>query len=133
MLSIVSCSSADVTSRTISDYNGKWQLIKMSGSRINSETTGTKMQWQETYVFNEDGTFVKTRIADNETKTAVGTFKITKNGQETLFELTYKESNDIIGSCFGNLTENLFINPDNLLVSSWQMCDGPGLIYKKTK
>jgi hypothetical protein len=132
-LSVISCSSDNSHATVISDYNGKWQLVQMSGSFINSETTGSAMEWQESYVFNTDGTFVKTRVADSKTVTASGTFKITKADDRTQFELTYKENSPIIGSCLGNPSESLFINEDSLLVSSWQACDGPGLQYKKMK
>ena len=133
MLSLISCSNEDANSSLVSDYKGKWQLIEMSGSTINSVTTGSEMSWQESYVFNTNRTFVKTRIKDNTTTTASGTFSISKTSNETHFELTYSESSTLVGSCYGNLKEELFINSDNLLESTWQNCDGPGLVYQKKK
>ncbi|QOG01051.1 hypothetical protein [Flavobacterium sp. MDT1-60] len=47
--------------------------------------------------------------------------------------MTYKEDNDIIGSCFGGLSEDLYVNSDGLLTSTWRMFDGPGLFYKKMR
>lgn len=105
----------------------------MSGSIANSVTTGSEMDWQESYVFNANRTFVKTRIQDNITTTASGTFSISKTSNETHFELTYSKSSTLAGSCYGNLKEELFINSNNLLVSTWQNCDGPGLVYQKKK
>jgi hypothetical protein len=70
-LSLISCSSNDKSKASAgSDYYGKWTLVKISGNKINAETTGSKMEWQENYVFNTDGTFVKTRVADNTTTTS---------------------------------------------------------------
>ena len=133
MLSLISCSNEDTNPPLVLDYYGKWQLTEMSGSVINSVTTGPKMYWQEFYVFNTDGTFVKTRIKDNTTTTASGTFSVVKTSDETHLELTYSESSVLVGSCYGNLKEDLFINNNNLLVSTWQNCDGPGLVYQKKK
>ncbi|MEP6805826.1 MAG: hypothetical protein ABI892_14960 [Flavobacterium sp.] len=135
MLSLISCSSekndADSKATVLTDYYGKWTLIKMSGSFINSETTGSKMEWQETYVFNTDGTFTKTRVKNNITTVSSGTFVLTNIDNKTGFALTHKEKSSIIGNCHGDLSEFLSVNQDGLLQSSWQMCDGPGLIYKK--
>ncbi|EJL59210.1 hypothetical protein [Flavobacterium sp. CF136] len=133
MLSLISCSNEDANSSLVSDYKGKWQLIEMSGSTINSVTTGSEMSWQESYVFNTNRTFVKTRIKDNTTTTASGTFSVVTILDETHLELTYSESSTLVGSCYGNLKEDLFINNNNLLVSTWQNCDGPGLVYQKKK
>ena len=133
MLSLISCSNEDTNPPLVLDYYGKWQLTEMSGSVINSVTTGPKMYWQEFYVFNTDGTFVKTRIKDNTTTTALGTFSVVTILDETHLELTYSESSTLVGSCYGNLKEDLFINNNNLLVSTWQNCDGPGLVYQKKK
>jgi hypothetical protein len=131
-LSLISCSTNDKSKATaVSDYYGKWTLVKISGNQTNSETTGSKMEWQENYVFNTDGTFIKTRVRDNVTTTSTGTFVIEKKDNTVGFALTHKESSAIIGNCMGDLSEFLSINEDNLLQSSWQMCDGPGLIYKK--
>lgn len=131
MLSLISCSNEDANPPLVLDYYGKWQLTEMSGSVINSVTTGPEMDWQESYVFNTNRTFVKTRIKDNTTTTASGTFSISKTSNETHFELTYSKNSTLVGSCYGNLKEELLINNNNLLESTWQNCDGPGLVYQK--
>jgi len=46
-------------------------------------------------------------------------------------ELTYENDSEIIGSCYGNLKEELYFKANNSLSSTWQNCDGPGLEYKK--
>lgn len=132
MLSLISCSKDDTKTPAATDYYGKWTLVKMTTFRT-ANTIFDKLEWQESYVFNTNGTFVKTRIADNKTITASGTFKTTKSDKGTSFELTYKENSPIIGTCFGNLTESLSINQEGLLVSFWQACDGPGLVYQKAR
>ncbi|MGE6352903.1 hypothetical protein ACQKCJ_03380 [Flavobacterium sp. NPDC079362] len=132
MLIFISCSNEKAKSPMVSDYHGKWELIEVTGFRP-ANIIFDKLGWQESYVFNTDETFIKTRTKDNKTTTATGKFAVKKLDNETHFELTYEENNDIIGTCTGNLIEDLSINKEGLLVNSWQMCDGPGLIYKKSK
>ncbi|WP_428233115.1 hypothetical protein [Flavobacterium sp.] len=131
MLSLVSCSSDNVKSSSSveTEYYGKWTLVKITGNFVTNTTSN--MAWKETYIFNTDGTFSKTKTENNTTITAVGTFKITTPPNETLFELNYKESSSIVESCNGHQTENLHLNKDNTLASDWQNCDGWGLIFKK--
>nr|WP_294924565.1 hypothetical protein [uncultured Flavobacterium sp.] len=136
MLSLISCSndSDDSKSKVAIDYYGKWTLVKMSGSIPNSETTGSKMDWQESYVFNTDGTFTKIRLRDNITTKSSGTFVIQKEDDYISFSLKHSKNNEIIGNCSGgDLSEFLSINKENLLQSSWSACDGPGLFYDKMK
>jgi hypothetical protein len=46
--------------------------------------------------------------------------------------LTYEEVNNIIGSCYNRPVEYLYYrNDENLLLSNWWACDGPGMFYKK--
>lgn len=130
-LSLVSCLSNDPKATSGTGYYGKWTLEKMNVR--NENVTVDKLQWQENYDFNTDGTFTKTRIKEGKTTTGNGKFVVKKIDNETNFELTYNEKTDIVGSCLGDLTESLSLNKENSLVSNWQMCDGPGLIYKKSK
>jgi hypothetical protein len=132
VLILISCSNDKVKPPKSSDYYGKWTLIEVTGFKP-ANIIFDKLGWQESYVFNSDATFVKTRTKDNKTTTASGKFVKTKIDNEIHFELTYTENSDIVGSCTGNSTEDLSINKEGLLVNSWLMCDGPGLIYKKSK
>ncbi|WP_281638355.1 hypothetical protein [Flavobacterium marginilacus] len=127
-----SCSKDnDENTNTADSYLGKWTLIKMSGTVFNSETTGNAMEYQEFYVFSDNGTFTKIRNKNTVQTTAAGTY-IVKNIQEgTYLELTYSASSEIIGSCYGNLKEELHFSDKNTLSSTWRICDGPGLDYQK--
>lgn len=128
-----SCTKDTEEDTTTADYHGKWTLVKMSGSMINSETTGTAMEWQEYYLFNNDGTFTKSRTRNTIKTTVSGTF-ITQNNSDVMYlELTYPQDSDIIGSCYGNLKEELYFKTNNTLSSGWSACDGPGLDYQKVK
>lgn len=128
-----SCTKDTEEDTTTADYHGKWTLVKMSGSMINSETTGTAMEWQEYYLFNNDGTFTKSRTRNTIKTTVSGTY-ITQNNSDVMYlELTYPQDSDIIGSCYGNLKEELYFKTNNTLSSGWSACDGPGLDYQKVK
>lgn len=123
--------NVETTTTTSVDYHGKWTLVKMSGSMLNSESTGTAMEWQEFYLFNNDGTFTKSRVRDGVETTISGTFTTLNHSDGLYLELIYPNDSDLIGSCYGNLKEELYFNSNNTLSSTWRNCDGPGLEYKK--
>lgn len=116
---------------TTTELLGKWTLIKMTGTIQNSETTGEAMDWHEFYIFSDNGTFTKIRIRNNTQTTASGTYTTKKIEDVEHLELTYSTESDIIGSCYGNLKEELFFSNNNTLSSTWRNCDGPGLDYQK--
>lgn len=131
-LLVLFCSCSNDNSNAITtNYQGKWELYKMSGNIANSETTGTAMEWQEYYIFNSDGSFTKSRTQNGVKKELSGSYIFSKVQEESFLELTYTTNNDIIGSCYGNNKEQLNILPNSILLSTWRYCDGPGLEYKK--
>lgn len=131
-LLMVFCSCSNDNIKVITtDYQGKWELYKMSGRIANSETTGSAMEWQEYYSFNGDGSFAKSRTRNGVKTEISGSYIITKIQEESFLELTYKTESEIIGSCYGNDKEELHILPNATLSSTWKNCDGPGLEYKK--
>ena len=126
-----SCSKDDAVTMDSTGYYGKWTLVAMTGSFQNSETTGAAMEWQEFYLFNTNGTFTKSRERNGVKTTISGTYTTTNNPDGIYFELTYPNDSEIIGSCYGNQKEELYITENNTLSSTWKNCDGPGLEYKK--
>ncbi|WP_091208329.1 hypothetical protein [Flavobacterium xueshanense] len=82
-------------------------------------------------MFNANGTFTKTREANSVNTTFSRTYTTTKQSDGISFELIYPRDSEIIGSCFGNQKEVLFLTSNNSLSSTWNFCDGPGLKYKK--
>lgn len=125
-----SCSN-DATSGDGKGYFGKWNLVKMSGTLSNSQTSGAAMEWQESYVLNTNRTFTKSRERNAIKTTISGTYTTANHPDGIYLELTYPHDSEIIGSCYGNLKEELYIDENNTLLSSWKNCDGPGLEYKK--
>ena len=108
----------------------------MSGQTADSERKGTDMAWQEFYLLNSDGTFIKSRVRNSVSTEASGTFSFETVSGEKFLTLTYKTSNSMIGSCTSqSLTESLWtkINNTNKMISRWAECDGPGLEYERVK
>ena len=127
----LSCTKDTEVATTTTDYLGKWTLVKMSGSMINSVTTGTTMEWQEAYLFKNDGTFEKSRIRGTVETKAVGTYTMIQYPDGKYLELMYTKESELIGSCYGNLKEELYFATNTTLSSTWSACDGPGLEYQK--
>jgi len=129
-----SCKKEDLVEAPAAAYPQTWQLVKLTGQIPGYSQTGAELPWQETYVFQADSTFSKTRQQGNSVVEARGTFSVRDflNGQYAI--LTYAAANSIIGSCTANTRkETLSIKADDTLLSTWMNCDGPGLEYKKVK
>ncbi|WP_281541458.1 hypothetical protein [Maribacter aestuarii] len=135
VLSIVffSCSVEDYTEDDISlQYTTqKWELVRMTGSFPNSETTGAAMAWQEYYIFNPDGTFLKSRTVEGKGIEAKGTFQVMEydNDEADYLELEFENGKELIGSCIRGDTETLVYRSSRALSNTWNACDGPGLDY----
>lgn len=110
---------------------GNWKLIQMTGNIPDSETTGADMEWQETYRLNTDGTFQKSRNRDGIITEVSGTYNLVDSSNERFIEFIFSDENEIIGSCYSNLKEEMFFQSNNTLSSTWSACDGPGLKYEK--
>ncbi|MBE8724605.1 hypothetical protein [Flavobacterium hungaricum] len=132
-LTLVSCSSDEAIATGDVDFFGNWNLTKMSSAFTPAISFSDGLEWEESYDFNENGTFTKTRLRDNKSITVSGTYKVTTTQNEVQFELTYEKDNDIIGTCSKDSKEILYINSSRKLYSTWQNCDGPELVYEKEK
>lgn len=110
---------------------GNWKLIQMTGNIPNAVTTGTEMEWQETYQFFNDGTFKKSRNKDEVIIEVSGVYDIINNSTETLIHLNFSNESEIVGSCTSNTKETMKLQSQNIFLSSWSACDGPGLKYER--
>lgn len=110
-----------------------WRLIKMTGSMINSETTGENMSWQEYIRINADGTFTKHREQNNKTIEVSGTysFELIDPDQSTELTLFYESESELIGNCYNQLMEKYILPSKCKLQGTWSYCDGPGLEYER--
>jgi len=127
---IFSCNKSDDINKE-TELFGNWKLIRMTGNIPNSETTGSEMDWQETYLFKTDGTFQKSRDRNGVITEISGTFSLINSTNERFLELIFNNESGIIGSCNSDLKEEMLFTSENTLSSTWQNCDGPGLEYEK--
>ncbi len=111
----------------------QWQLVRMSGNMMNSETTGIAMPWQESIQLNSDNSFIKTRQLPDKTIESSGTYTVTTNEIDKSIQLTllYEWDTRLVGNCFGEpLKEAYMLDSTCKLRGTWAMCDGPGLEYE---
>ncbi len=128
---LYSCSKYD--KYDLGKYPQKWQLIEMYGQEANAiGITGDKMQWQEFYILNSNGTFAKHREVDGILYEGSGTFSVIDQSGYKSFKLVYDTISGIIGSCYGK-TEILWIKSEIKLWGTWSSCDGPGLVYDRVE
>lgn len=125
---LLSCLDND---ETVSEEDSQiWQLTKMTGSISNSETTGGNMDWQEFYLLNSDGTFLKSREQNNVLIEISGTYTYENISEEKFIVFSYQSESPIIGNCTLELKEYLIVR-ENKLIGTWSACDGPGLEYEQ--
>ncbi|MDR5589745.1 hypothetical protein [Christiangramia sp. SM2212] len=132
---LLSCSNneKDEVSKDLiyADLPQKWSLYKITGALAGSEITGDDLDYQQFYEFNEDYTFVKTKIQNGQTITATGTFEIVESGNKA-YVLKFNEDSSLIENCSNEEEEYLYMALDEItLLSSWWNCDGPGLFYEQ--
>ncbi|GHA40376.1 hypothetical protein GCM10007103_22320 [Salinimicrobium marinum] len=134
---ITSCNTDDDTP-TETNFTGEWELVKTTSSIGDETKTGAEMEWQESYVLKADSTFTKTRVRDNKTSVAQGTFTINDNtefyGLPAIASITmiYESENDIIATCYSDkLHEELYFDAKDVMISTYEQCDGLGLEYAR--
>lgn len=114
-----------------STYPQKWILVSMTGNIANiPPAKGKDMDYQEFYIFNADSTFSKTRDRDGASQTVHGTYSIRNSAPSNYIVLHHETDNDLIGNCAATLDEQLVFSGANELNSTWQACDGPGLVVQ---
>jgi len=107
-----------------------WKLVKMTGSVVGSETTGSSMDFQEEIILKSNGEFSKVRTKNNKTQTVSGTYSFLELDDGTYLELSYPTRHELIGNCTGNLIETYWMKTSTRLQGTWLACDGPGLEYE---
>ncbi|MDC6404548.1 hypothetical protein [Maribacter flavus] len=135
LLFTTGCTSDDLVlkGKDLQFSSQKWRLVQMTGSFVNSTTVGEAMDWQEYYIFNPDGSFIKSRERDGAVLEATGTFEMVEydNDDADYLELLFETGGELAGGCYGFGRETLQYVAEDRLQSSWMACDGPGLFYEK--
>lgn len=130
-----SCSTPDDFGLESTDFlysDQKWELVRMTGSFVDSETTREAMDWQEYYIFSPQGTFMKSRTRNDVVMEAAGTFEIVEfeTDPEHYVLLTFETGLDLVGNCGEGANELLIYRSSTIISNTWQACDGPGLDYR---
>lgn len=113
-------------------YPQRWEMVEMTGMMPNSRTTGEDMEYEESYFFKRDNTFVKTRKESGVTTEATGTFqRIVGDDGKEYYQLDYDADSDLIESCIGPRQENLAVDTGRTLRGTAQACDYPGKTYER--
>lgn len=130
----ISCTTDDEI--TQSELLGEWELVRTTTPFEGSESTGEEMEWQESYTLRADNTFTKERVENDEMFVAEGTFVLHHepygNVGTAHVTMSYESENNLIASCYSSqLQEKLYFESEELMVSTWNQCDGLGLEYAK--
>ena len=112
-----------------------FELVEMTSGMIRSPDSNQELQWDESYTFMGDGTFVKMRKRpDQQPSQESGSYETTTLQDGDYYTLVYNNpENEIIGSCTANGKEVLRILNDDRIRNTWAMCDGPMMTYELTK
>ncbi len=129
-----SCNKSDIDKEQgtfkLQNSSQKWELVAITSSWTNEITTGNNLDWQEFYVFNPDGTFLKSREQDDgRMSKATGTYAIVDSSGEEYLELIFETGDELRASCSQG-KEFLSLRKKKLLNGSWVPCDGPSFEYR---
>ncbi|MFD2033462.1 hypothetical protein ACFSKL_01610 [Belliella marina] len=120
---------------------GYWNISSINTGWTNEVLVGEKIEFQERYIFNDDGTFIKFSTRNqstgerlNEPAQALGVYEsVSLKDSDNVFELTltFETNMGMAANCGGNV-ETLVLTKENKLINnSWTPCDGPSFVYQK--
>jgi hypothetical protein len=126
---------------------GYWALSQITPSWPMPDYDGTSIDFDEKYIFNHDGSFIKfsnrpkgmgEKLQVPVQALGVYTFNpVQPPNEEVIYELilVFDTNLEMVANCVdGGDTEILFITKNNKLMNtSSSACDGPHYIYSKSK
>ena len=116
---------------------GEWVLVEVGSTWTQEVIKAEEIDYEETYVFHRNGTFLKTRIGSDSDGQATGTFTYTEpesNNQDVQYYLllTFETGTDLIASCTKSLgVEEFGLLKSGRLLNAAGACDWPVLTYRK--
>ncbi|WP_373521108.1 hypothetical protein [Aquiflexum sp.] len=116
---------------------GQWELIKSVNSWTGEVMEGEDIEWSEIYTFNSNNTFLKTRNSTDGEFEASGTFTWTESDPldssmaRGFLTLTFQAGMESSSTCYSDGSEVLVITQQQVLMNTWDYCDGPRLQYQK--
>jgi hypothetical protein len=133
---LTACTSENLELEKAEQFIGeiKWELVEMQGGFANTPPdTGDKMFWQEYYLLQPDSTFLKSRLFDGVTTEVRGTYSYVTLSDEPYIAFQFNTDSELISSCYNEEKELLRRHHDSQLISTWNACDGPSLLYEKVE
>lgn len=127
----ISCTDDNGTTADLvqQEISVELNLVKMSGQIRGSETTGEDMSWQETYILGSEMRFKKIRKTDEGSSTSEGKFDIVMINSDKYLKFIHDADSELVGNCTGDKIELLKYTSSDSVESTWNACDGPGLMY----
>lgn len=123
---------------------GYWNLVEITPDLALTDFLMEDPGFQEKYIFNHDGTFIKfsTKIkgvgdAPDMPSQALGQFQISPASgfdENILFDivLIFETNKKMAANCDDVAIEHLFITKDYKLINDYRSsCDGQGFVYSK--
>ena len=111
----------------------EWRLttvnLGLSGEILENED----LTWQETLVFSRDSLFTRTRIFEDSTAIAHGSFVFEVRDSENYIILLHDEESELITNCTQSNEEWLRFTSQTELIGGALPCDGPGLFYRRVE
>lgn len=144
LLVLASCNQDDKEPEfTVTGY---WTLKQIVSGLVNTSADGTLIDFDEKYIFNHDGSFIKFSNRPNGMGRklevpvqALGTYEfmpVNSFDEELLYELRLEFDTNLgmIANCGEGNVEFLFITRSNQLINtSWAACDGPSFVFSKSR
>jgi|GEM_PF-3402560 len=114
---------------------GEWVLEEVGSTWTQEVMKAEEIDYEETYVFHRNGTFLKTRTGSDSEGQATGTFTHTEpDNQDVQYYLllTFETGTDLIASCTKSLgIEEFGLLKNGTLLNAAGACDWPILTYRK--
>jgi len=123
------------------DLEGSWAISKIVVGWGQPDRAGAEIPFTDTYTFDADGTFMRNRVDGEIDRVASGVYEVSETQESDpsihLFRvnLTYHTGSDLASNCHSvgdeANRESLVVLEDHSLLTTWQMCDGPGYYYER--
>ena len=144
LLGFASCNQDDKEPEF--SVTGYWTLKQIIPSWPINNYDGEASDFDEKYIFNHDGSFIKFSNQPNGMGRkldvpvqALGTYELipaSHSNEEWLYELRldFDTNLEMVANCGELNVEYLFITRANQLVNtSWTACDGPSFVFYKSR
>lgn len=113
------------------DYPHKWQLVSAQTGLSNTSVSGNQLPYFEEYVFNGDNTFTKTRVLDDNSIVATGSFSVERNNDSVFLTLSFDDESVIIDNCSNDLAERLLLTSIKTFSNNILACDYGRMDYSR--